>query len=112
MLPLRGRGLGRRSSSLLLRFGVLAAITAVLTANLLLVPAAALRARELDRLGHVRGAPAALGLAVLAFRSAVGGHSGLRRYLAGDAPTSRPACSARALDAATALFPRRRRMLV
>jgi hypothetical protein len=29
-------------------------------------------------------------LAVLAFRSAVGGHSGLRRYLAGDSPPSRP----------------------
>jgi hypothetical protein len=28
---------------------------------------------------------------VLAFRSAVGGHSGLRRYLGGDAPSSRPA---------------------
>jgi len=29
-------------------------------------------------------------LAVLAFRSAVGGHSGLRRYLGGDVPPSRP----------------------
>ena len=35
--------------------------------------------------------PLLIGLAVLAFRGAAGGHSGLQRYLAGDVPTSRPA---------------------
>jgi len=35
--------------------------------------------------------PLLIGMAVLAFRGAVGGHSGLRRYLAGDIHTSRPA---------------------
>ena len=31
--------------------------------------------------------PLLIGLAVLAFRGAAGGHSGLQRYLAGDVPT-------------------------
>jgi hypothetical protein len=35
--------------------------------------------------------PLLLVLAVLAFRFAMGGHSGLRRYLTGDAPSSHPA---------------------
>jgi hypothetical protein len=77
--------------AMMLRFGVLAAITAIFTANLLVFPPL------LYAPGHWTGAvtfvilPLLVAVAVLAFRSAVGGHLGLRRYLTGDAPSSRPA---------------------
>jgi hypothetical protein len=76
---------------LLLRFGLLAAITAVWSINVLvLVPL--LYAPD-SWIGSATPAvlPLLILLGVLSFRSARGGHSGLQRYLAGDAPTSRPA---------------------
>jgi hypothetical protein len=73
----------------MLRFGVLAAITAVLTANLLLVPPLLYAPGSWTGGATFVVLPVLLALVALAFRSAVGGHSGLRRYLAGDA-ASRP----------------------
>jgi hypothetical protein len=74
----------------MLRFGVLAAITAVLTLNLLTFPPLVYAPGSWTGSATLVILPLLAGLAVLAFRSAVGGHSGLRRYLAGDAPSSRP----------------------
>jgi serine/threonine-protein kinase len=80
--------------AVMLRFGVLAAITAVLTANLLVAPPL------LFAPGHWTGGATVpllalvVGMAVVSFRSAIGGHSGVRRYLAGDAPSSRPSARA------------------
>jgi serine/threonine-protein kinase len=73
---------------LLLRFGLLAAITAVWTANMLqLLP---LQYAPGDWTGSAVFfvLPTLIVLAVLAFRSAAGGQLGLRRYLAGDVPSS------------------------
>jgi hypothetical protein len=76
--------------ALLLRLGALAAITAFWTADLLLGPAV------LYAPGSWTGAtvfvivPLLLAVAVLAFRSATSGHPDVRRYLAGEAPSSRP----------------------
>jgi hypothetical protein len=75
--------------AVMLRFGVLAAITAVLTANLLLVPPLIYAPGSWKGGATFVVLPVLLALVALAFRSAVGGHSGLRRYLAGDA-ASRP----------------------
>jgi hypothetical protein len=75
---------------LLLRLGLLAAITAVWTANMLGLPPL------LYAPGSWTGAatwvivPLLILAAVLAFRSATFGHSGLKRYLAGEAHSSRP----------------------
>lgn len=74
----------------MLRFGVLAAITAVLTANLLSFPPLVYAPGSWTGAATFVVLPLLIVLAVMAFRSAVGGHSGLRRYLAGDAPSSRP----------------------
>ena len=77
--------------AVMLRFGVLAAITAVLTANLLSFPPLLYAPGSWTGAATFVILPLLVVLAVLAFRSAVGGHSGLRRYLSGDAPSSRPA---------------------
>ena len=77
--------------AVMLRFGVLAAITAVLTADLLSFPPLVYAPGSWTGAATFVVLPLLIGLAVLAFRSAVGGHSGLRRYLAGDTPSSRPA---------------------
>ncbi len=74
----------------MLRFGVLAAITAVLMANLLLVPPLLYAPGSWTGSATFVVLPLLVALAVVAFRSAVGGHSGLRRYLAGEPPSSRP----------------------
>jgi hypothetical protein len=76
--------------AVMLRFGVLAAITAVLTADMLTFPPLAYSPGSWTGEATFVVLPVTVGLAVLAFRSAVGGHSGLRRYLAGEA-SSRPA---------------------
>ncbi|HEX9187939.1 MAG TPA: hypothetical protein VGB87_12745, partial [Vicinamibacteria bacterium] len=74
----------------MLRFGVLAAITAVLTANLLSFPPLVHAPGSWTGAATLVVLPLLVVLAVLAFRSAVGGHSGLRRYLALDTPSSSP----------------------
>jgi hypothetical protein len=74
----------------MLRFGVLAAITAVLTANLLSFPPLVYAPGRWTGAATFVVLPLLIVVAVMAFRSAVAGHSGLRRYLAGDAPSSRP----------------------
>jgi serine/threonine-protein kinase len=74
----------------MLRFGVLAAITAILTANLLSFPPLLYAPGSWTGAATLVVLPLLVVLAVLAFRSAVGGHSGLRRYLALDAPSSSP----------------------
>jgi serine/threonine-protein kinase len=76
--------------ALLLRYGVLAAITAVFAANVLGLPPL------LYAPGHWTGAvtvivvPAVVGLAVLAFRSATSGRRGRLRFPGHDPLTSRP----------------------
>ena len=72
----------------MLRFGVLAAITAVFTLNLLRFPPLVYAPGSWTGAATLVVVPLLVVLAVLAFRSAVGGHSGLRRYLALDAPSS------------------------
>jgi hypothetical protein len=74
----------------MLRLGVLAAITALLTANVLSFPPLLYAPGSWTGAATLVVLPLLVGLAALAFRSAVGGHSGLRRYLEGDAPSSRP----------------------
>jgi hypothetical protein len=80
--------------AVMLRFGVLAAITAVLTANLLVAPPLLFAPGRWTGGVTVPVLALVIGMAVVAFRSAVGGHSGVRRYLAGDAPSSRPSARA------------------
>jgi len=75
---------------LMLRLGVLAAIAAVWTANMLQFPALLYAAGWIGSSALVI-VPLMLGVATLAFRSAVGGHLGVRRYLAGEASASRAA---------------------
>jgi serine/threonine-protein kinase len=77
--------------AMMLRFGVLAAITAILTANLLVFPPLLYAPGSWTGAATFVVLPVLVVSAVLAFRSAVGGHLGLRRYLAGDLPSSRPA---------------------
>jgi hypothetical protein len=74
----------------MLRFGVLAAIVAVFTANMLLVPPLLYAPGSWTGSATFLILPLVVALAVLSFRSAVGGHSGLRRYLSGEPPSSRP----------------------
>ena len=74
--------------ALMLRFGVLAAIVAIWTANMLQLPALVYAGSWIGSSVYVV-LPLMLGFAVLAFRSAVGGHLGVRRYLAGEASVSR-----------------------
>jgi hypothetical protein len=68
---------------------VLAAITAVWTANMLIVPSLAYAPGRWTGDAVFVVLPLLLGVAVLAFRSASGGHLGLRRYLAGEVSASR-----------------------
>jgi hypothetical protein len=75
---------------LLLRFGLLAAITAVFTASMLQLPALLYAPGSWTGANAFVVLPLLLAFAILAFRSASGGRSGLRRYLTGDAPSSRP----------------------
>ncbi len=70
---------------LMLRLGVLAAITAVWTANLLVIPALRYAPGSWTGDAVFVVLPLLAGVAVLAFRSASGGQAGLRRYLAGEA---------------------------
>jgi hypothetical protein len=74
---------------LMLRLGVLAAITAVWTTNLLVLPSLAYAPGRWTGDAVYLVLPLLLGVAVLAFRSASGGHLGVRRYLAGEASGSR-----------------------
>ena len=76
---------------LLLRFGLLAAVTAVWTGNMLALPPLLYEPGSWIGSATPVVIPLLIGMAVLAFRGATGGHSGLRRYLAGDVPSSRPA---------------------
>jgi hypothetical protein len=76
---------------LMLRLGVLAAIVAVWTANLLQVPAVLYAPGSWTGSSAVVVVPLALALAVFAFRSAAGGHLGLRRHLTGEASSARSA---------------------
>ena len=76
---------------LMLRFGVLAAITAVWSGNMLRVPALLYAPGSWTGTAVFLVVPLLLATAVLAFRSAAGGHLGVKRYLAGEAYRSRPA---------------------
>jgi hypothetical protein len=71
--------------AMMLRFGVLAAITAIFTANLLVFPPLLYAPGSWTGAATFVILPLLLAAAVLAFRSAVGGHLGLRGYLAGEA---------------------------
>jgi hypothetical protein len=74
---------------LLLRFGVLSAIAGAFVADILMgMPLFPDLGRWMGS-ATVVVAPLVILLAVLAFRAAVSGHSGPRRYVAGDAPSSR-----------------------
>jgi hypothetical protein len=75
---------------LMLRFGVLAAIVATWSVGMLQISAPLYASSWIGSSAFVV-VPLALLLAVLAFRSAIGGHLGVRRYLAGEASASRPA---------------------
>lgn len=74
---------------LLLRFGLLAAITAVFCANMLGVLPLLFAAGFTGSAAELV-VPLLVLLSVLAFRSARGGHSGVKRYLAGGSSASRP----------------------
>jgi serine/threonine-protein kinase len=75
---------------LMLRFGVLAAIVAVFTADTLLYPALVYAPGSWTGSSVFVVLPLMLGLAIASFRSAIGGHLGVRRYLAGEASASHP----------------------
>ncbi len=74
---------------LMLRLGVLAAIVAVWSAGMLQFAPLLYASGWIGSSVYVV-VPLMLLLAVLAFRSAIGGQIGVRRYLAGDVSTSRP----------------------
>jgi hypothetical protein len=76
---------------MLLRFGVLAAITGAFTADLLGGPPQSVDAGSWTGSATLVIVPLLLLLAVAAFRTAIGGQLGLKRYLAGEASSSRPA---------------------
>jgi len=76
--------------ALLLRFGALAAITGVWTADMLLGPSVIYAPGSWIGDGVVVVLPLLLAMAVLAFRSAIGGPLGRERYLVGEASSSRP----------------------
>jgi hypothetical protein len=75
---------------LLLRFGLLAASTAVWTANMLALPPLLYAPGSWTGAAVFVIVPLLLAASVLAFRSAIGGRLGLQRYRAGDVPSSRP----------------------
>ncbi len=75
---------------LLLRFGALAAITGLWTADMLLGPAVIYAPGSWTGDSAFVVVPLLLATAVLAFRSAIGGHLDLQRHLVGEAPSSRP----------------------
>ena len=89
MLPL-ATALWASFVMLMLRFGVLAAIVASWTVGMLQIPAPLYASSWIGSSAFVV-VPLVLLLAVLAFRSAIGGHLGVRRYLAGEASASRAA---------------------
>ena len=76
---------------LMLRFGVLAAITGVWFTNILRIPALLYAPGSWTGTAVFVIVPLVLATGVLAFRSATGGHLGVKRYLAGEAYRSRPA---------------------
>jgi serine/threonine-protein kinase len=78
-------------AAVLLRFGVLAAITGIYVANLLALPPLFYDFGEWTGAAAVVVVPLLLTIAFVAFRSAVAGPSGLRRYAAGDVSSSHPA---------------------
>ncbi|HYN01932.1 MAG TPA: serine/threonine-protein kinase [Vicinamibacteria bacterium] len=73
---------------LLLRFGVLSAIAGAFTVDILVGMPLFPDLGQWTASGTLVVVPLVIGLAALAFRAAVGGHSGLRRYVAGEAPSS------------------------
>jgi serine/threonine-protein kinase len=75
---------------LLLRFGLLAASTAVWTANMLALPPLLYAPGSWTGAAVFVIVPLLLATAVLAFRSATRGRVDLQRYRAGDVPSSRP----------------------
>ena len=75
---------------LLLRLGVLAAIMAVWTADTLAFTAMLYAPGSWTGSSVFVVVPLIVAMAVLAFRSSIGGHLGVRRYLAGEAYRSRP----------------------
>ena len=89
MLPLAALAWGS-FVLLLLRFGLLAAITAVFTANMLQFPPLLYAPGSWTGAATPVVVPLLIVTALVAFRSANRGHAGLRRYLAGEAPSSRP----------------------
>jgi hypothetical protein len=77
--------------AVLLRLGVLAAIACIWTADMLVGPSLLYNPRSWTGSSVYFVVPLLLLVAVVAFRNALGGHAGLRRYLAGDMSTSTPA---------------------
>ena len=76
---------------MLLRFGVLAAITGAFSADLLGGPPQSVDAGSWTGSATLVIVPLLLLLAVAAFRTAIGGQLGLKRYFASEASSSRPA---------------------
>jgi serine/threonine-protein kinase len=74
---------------MMLRLGVLAAITAIWTMNVLVATAPVYAPGSWTGDSTFVVLPVLLGTAVFAFRSASGGRMGLRRYLAGEVSSSR-----------------------
>ena len=77
--------------AVLLRLGVLAAIACIWTADMLVGPSLLYNPRSWTGSSVYFVVPLLLLVAVLAFRNALGGHAGMRRYLTGDVSTSTPA---------------------
>jgi hypothetical protein len=75
----------------LLRLGVLAAIACIWTADMLVGPLLLYNSRSWTGSNVYFVVPLLLLVAVVAFRNALGGHAGMRRYLTGDVSTSTPA---------------------
>jgi Protein kinase domain len=75
--------------AVLLRLGVLAAIAGIYTVELLIAPPHSYDLGEWTGAATALVLPLLIGLAVLAFRSALGGHTGLRQYASGE-PSSLP----------------------
>jgi hypothetical protein len=74
---------------MMLRLGVLAAITAMWTANVLILTSPVYAPGSFIGDSVFVALPLLVGVAVVAFRSASGGRLGLRRYLAGEVSSSR-----------------------
>ena len=75
---------------MLLRVGVLSAISALYTADLLSGPPQSVDVGSWTGSATVVTVPFLLLLALFAYRSATGGHLGLHRYIAGEPSSSRP----------------------